>query len=333
MINQWRFISSLIILVGMIASGVDGRVLADDEQPPLATCAGTDWQVGTTIYSDFEVDHFARVYHVYIPEGYDGVTPLPLVMSLHGTVSSASEQQEKTGWDDVADAENLIVVYPQGRRSVFFNWAWNAGAGMAGDDRTATNNLGETVEIDDVSFFNALLDHLLDTFCINPNQVYITGFSNGGGMTDHLACALSDRITAIGTVAGAYTAIPNGCNPTHPMPVITFQGKQDRIVNYAGSVSHGLQGVESWAEDWAKRNRCDDERVAIDYPADSVEAYRYTHCDEDADVQVYSLDQTGHTWAGGGWGDSLLLGKTNTDIHASETMWEFFSQYERNSDQ
>lgn len=316
----------LLYLMMMLLIG--GAVSADDAViSPLPACATHDWQVGTTIINDFEVDHFTRLYRVYIPESYDGFTRVPLVMSLHGTVSSAEEQQRNTGWDDVADAENLIAVYPQGRRSVFFGWAWNAGAGLAGDERTATNSLGESVEIDDVSFINALLDHLLDTLCINPNQIYITGFSNGGGMTDHLACELSDRVMAIGTVAGAYTEIPNGCNPTRPMPVITFQGKQDRVVNYEGSVSHGLQGVEAWAEDWAGRNGCDAEQIVIDYPADSVNAYRYGSCDEDAEVHVYMLEDAGHTWAGGGWGDTFLLGKTNQDINASATMWDFFQQY------
>jgi polyhydroxybutyrate depolymerase len=301
--------------------------LSADEAHPLPDCTGKTWQTGTSIYNAFEVDHFTRLYRVYIPESYDGVTPVPLVMSLHGTASSASEQQQKTGWDEVADEQNFIVVYPQGRRSVLFNWAWNAGAGLAGDNRTARNNLRQNVEIDDVAFFDALLDELIDTLCIDSTRIYINGFSNGGGMTDHLACELSDRVTAIGTNAGAYTPIPNGCNPLRPMPVITFQGMEDQIVPYEGNESMNLQGVEAWAHDWATRNHCEDERLPIAYPADTVNAYRYAGCDDDAEVHVYLIADAGHTWASGGFGDNFLLGKTNHDINTSETMWEFFSNY------
>lgn len=313
----------ILILLSMLL--IWGEVGAED-RPTVQECIATEWEIGTREYT-WEFEHFNRIYRVYIPSSYDGVTPVPLVMSLHGTVSSAEEQEQKTGWNDVADDENFIVVYPQGRRSIFTLWAWNAGSGLAGDVRTAENNLGEHAEIDDVAFFDALIDRLLDTYCINPAQVYITGFSNGGGMTDHLACELSDKITAIGTNAGAYTPIPDGCNPTRAMPVITFQGKLDRIVPYDGNPNMNIQGVEAWAEAWAGRNQCDDETVIIDELPETISAYRYTACDEDVEVHVYIVEDAGHTWAGGGWGDSLLLGKTNHDINTSQIMWDFFTQY------
>jgi|SRR2546423_1474130 len=45
-----------------------------------------------------------------------------------------------------------------------------------------------TSEIDDVEFANGLLDYTEQSYCIDTNGVYATGFSDGGGLTHLLAC-------------------------------------------------------------------------------------------------------------------------------------------------
>ena len=39
---------------------------------------------------------------------------MALVLSLHGAVSSAAEQEEKSGWNEIAERENFVMAYPQG---------------------------------------------------------------------------------------------------------------------------------------------------------------------------------------------------------------------------
>lgn len=40
----------------------------------------------------------ARTFRLHIPTGYDGKTPLPLVVSIHGFASSAVQQEAFSRW-------------------------------------------------------------------------------------------------------------------------------------------------------------------------------------------------------------------------------------------
>src|ERR1700733_10314356 len=55
-----------------------------------------------------------RVVIVHIPAGYRDKTPAALVLNLHGSGSTASQQEIFSGMDTTADADHFIVAYPQG---------------------------------------------------------------------------------------------------------------------------------------------------------------------------------------------------------------------------
>ncbi len=148
-----------------------------------------------------------REYTLYVPDSYDGSEPVPLVLSLHGFLSNRFQQQAWSQWDTLADEENFIAVFPQGTGELT---RWNAG-------RIAFN---EGNGADDVAFIRDLIGHISDEWCIDSARVYVTGLSNGGGMSNRLACEASDLFAAVGPVSGAYTEFEGGCNPTRPVPVI-----------------------------------------------------------------------------------------------------------------
>jgi poly(3-hydroxybutyrate) depolymerase len=90
-----------------------------------------------------------------------------------------------THFDELADKEGFLVVYPQGLDN---RWA------DARDGATPTNN-------DDVGFVRALLDDLKRRIAYDPTRVYATGVSIGGFFVARLGCEAADRIAAIGVVA------------------------------------------------------------------------------------------------------------------------------------
>jgi polyhydroxybutyrate depolymerase len=53
-----------------------------------------------------------RKYFVHPPKGYDGKTPLPLVLVLHGAVQGAINVERMSGMSAKADKENFLVAYP-----------------------------------------------------------------------------------------------------------------------------------------------------------------------------------------------------------------------------
>jgi polyhydroxybutyrate depolymerase len=254
-----------------------------------------------------------RKYILYVPAQYDGTTPYPVVFSYHGFASDAQEQMLMTDFNTLADAHHFIAVYPQ-------------GLGQPPRWSNGTSIFSPLDNTQDVEFFVALLDALETAWCIDSQRVYVNGFSAGGGMAYRLGCELADRITAIGTVAGAYAEIPNGCNPSRPLPVITLHGKADPVVAYNG-VGIILPNIPQWVETWQTRNNC---QTQSDLPTQgAVTGVLYSDCDAGVNVAFYTIEDGGHTWAGTTFRQPShgAGNKVSQDINASQAMWQFFVQY------
>ena len=94
--------------------------------------------------------------------------------------------RELAGLDAKADKDNVLVAYPDGQ-----------GGGF--------NALICCGSADDVGFLNALTDHLVQTWHADPNQVFLTGISNGGDMSFRAAVESTGKFAAIGVVSGGYS--------------------------------------------------------------------------------------------------------------------------------
>ena len=184
-----------------------------------------------------------RTYLLYVPASYDPATPMPLVISMHGFAEWPAHQMQISGWNKLADEYGFIVVYPSGSG---FPRRWLA-SGRVGDSSDPML---------DVIFISDLIDELKRQYNIEPARVYANGLSNGGGMSFLLGCKLSDRITAVGSVSGAYLFPLDGCKPSRPVPMIAFHGTADPIVPYQGGPSRRFNIPFPAIPEWmaARRN-------------------------------------------------------------------------------
>jgi polyhydroxybutyrate depolymerase len=166
-----------------------------------------------------------RTYVLKVPAGYDGSSPLPLIVATHGYGGSGSSLVSYFGLDPVADERGFFIVYPDGtvdqsgRR--FFS-ATDACCDFYGTG------------VDDVGFIDALITHIESTYAIDPARVYAIGYSNGGFLSYRLACDLSPRIAAIVSLEGAMWNDPSRCHPTEPVAVLEVHGTDDVIISPAG---------------------------------------------------------------------------------------------------
>lgn len=256
-----------------------------------------------------------RQYTVYIPEIYDGTTPVPLMFNFHGFTGNANGHLGATRMKPIADTANFILVYPQG--SLFFgNTHWNVGAWTNGSN---ANDLG---------FTEAMIDTLASTYNIDLDRVYSCGYSNGGYFSFELACQLSHRIAAIGSVGGKMSSETfNACNPVHPTPVITIHGTQDNTVTYEGSKPANSKSVAQGHAYWMNFNNTDNSPEIVNIPntntsdGSTVEYFEYGNGDNCSALAHYKVIGGGHDWPGA-WG--------NKDIDASSVIWNFVSQYDIN---
>ena len=60
-------------------------------------------------------------------------------------------------------------------------------------------------ERDDVAFVGELMEEVAGRYCVALERIYVTGFSNGGGLAQLVACdgGLARQVAAVGIVSGA----------------------------------------------------------------------------------------------------------------------------------
>lgn len=261
---------------------------------------------------EITLDGDTRDLIFYIPQSYDNTQAVPLILSLHGFASTLDRQVRYSQWHQLAEEAGFIVAYPQGTG---FPLHWNSGdLGL---------RLGDGAN--DVVYLNALMDWFISNWCIDESRIYVNGLSNGGGMTDLIACQLAYRVAAVGMVAGAYNPLGTSCRPARTMPVIAFHGTSDFIVPYEGedNALFDFPPVEDWFSAWARRDDCLLTPI-VSSISDDVTLTRYTGCLDDVEVALYTINGGGHVWYGGDMGFSF----GNVDaIDATATMWDFYQRF------
>jgi polyhydroxybutyrate depolymerase len=217
---------------------------------------------------------------------------------------------------NIADTANFLVVHPQGtldnNNVNHFNVGWG----------------GSTV--DDVGFTEALIDSLSAVYSIDQNRIYAVGMSNGGFMSFQLACDLSAKIAAIGSVTGSMTPSTLGnCNASHPMPIIQIHGTTDATVPYNGSAGW-TASITNVLNHWATFNNCSSVPTIVNVPntntidGSTVEKYTYENGDNCSEVVHFKVTNGQHTWPG----SIFNFAGTNYDINASVEIWNFLSRYD-----
>jgi polyhydroxybutyrate depolymerase len=182
--------------------------------------------------------------------------------------------------------------------------------------------------IDDVGFVEAILADLEQTIVVDQKRVYATGMSNGAILAYRLACELADRIAAIGPVAATQNI--DDCKPEDQVSVIHFHGTEDRSVPYEGGIGpNSIAGVpfapvKDSIEFWIDHNGCSSEPERQQFG--SIRHERFSHCEGQAAVELYSVIGGGHAWPGGMPGREGAAVPTQ-EISASEIMWEFFEAH------
>ncbi len=151
--------------------------------------AGT-WQSEQTIGGKLRT-------HLYVPNS----TPFlndqrALMVNLHGCGQTHSDLKSGGNWKNVADDYGMVVAIPkasgEGTSGAILG-CWNFHVGMNAD-RTQTDALYL------LNMVSALLDDA--SLNIDPDQVYVTGFSAGASMANQMACLAPDVFSGVGVSAG-----------------------------------------------------------------------------------------------------------------------------------
>ena len=266
-----------------------------------------------------DVNGVTREFILHIPNTYDSADALPLMLNFHGWTMSASDQMELSDMRTLAESEKFILVYPQGtnfKNRFYGSTHWNVGSWTKGSTS------------DDLGFIDELIDYISVNYDIDLERIYACGYSNGGFFSHELACNLSNKIAAIGAVsANMSTRTKDNCNPSHPTPVITLSGTNDKDVSYDGTNFEGQISHNEVLNYWINYNQTDASPIISDLPdintkdGSTVKLYQYKNGKNNVEIEHYKIINGGHDWPG-------TFG--NMDIDANSIIWRFVSQFDIN---
>lgn len=284
-------------------AGDGGDATTPTPDGAAATCAGKQAQPLDDVWT-ISVNGTIRHARVHVPTSYDPQTPTPVVIDLHGRTSNGTQQEWLSHMIAKSDAAGFIAVHPESSTSPT---SWNSGAGCC--------DPAYSEHVDDVGFIRQLYDELATRLCVDRDRVYAGGLSNGGYLAHTLACEMSDRIAAIGSVAGLLQV--TACHVTRPMPVFQVHGTDDPIVSYSW--------VPPTIEYWTSHNGCTSESTT--YQQGDATCVTHGGCAAGADVVLCTIEGGGHQWPGG---ETVpLLGYNTDDLNATDAMWDFFVAHPR----
>jgi len=217
-----------------------------------------------------------RPVTVHLPPAYDAHTPVPLVLVLHGYMTTGAKEDAnylKIGPE--AAKRGFLYATPDGTQDKDYNQFWNA-------TDACCDYFGSG--IDDATYLNAVIDSIAAHFSVDRKRVYVLGHSNGAFMAYRMACDHADKIAAIVSLSGAMWNDPSRCHPTKSVGILEIHGTVDYVVRYrGGNLTDVLTDIGQYAPSKVPRIYPTAAQTVADWVA-------YNGCDTVADTTVPPLD-------------------------------------------
>lgn len=290
----------------------------------------------------FTSDDGGLRYQVHVPPQYDGETRLPVMVAIHGcgmTGFGWNSMKATTRFNDLADREGFIVVYPTQRMFGDKLNCWRSG-----DPRHQQRGSGEP------ALLAGMTRQVIEQYGADPARVHVSGASSGAGTAVILAVTYPEVFATATSVAGGEYGLnrvdpenPEATPPTYTarqawaqmgdrarrIPLLVVQGESDTVV--PPLVATRL--VEHWS---AVRDLVDDGllngSVGIAEQSETVAPegrHPYVHNTYTDSVGVTVLDlvlvqDMGHVWPGPD-GAGLFTDRSGPD--ASAIAWAFAQRH------
>jgi len=224
--------------------------------------------------------------------------------------------------------KNVIIVYPQGYKK-----AWNTC-------RVETAGETKQLKLDDIGFFEKIIDFFSAKYNIDKSNVFAMGVSNGAQMCYKLAKEKPQLFKGFAAVSGSLPVETNNdCFETNqPVSIMVMNGTADPINPYNGGeikldgVSHGsVISTEQTMHYWINLAKCDSIPKEFDFPdidkSDNSTAVEYTYTSRAANKEVVlvKIINGGHNlpnptfflWP-------KMVGNVNKDINAPKVIFDYF---------
>ncbi|WP_077686651.1 alpha/beta hydrolase family esterase [Tessaracoccus aquimaris] len=291
-------------------SAVPSRATPPTSDDPSSTDAPSSLTLPSG-RSDHELtwDGTQRSFRTYRPAQVP--QPVQVVVVLHGGGGSAATAEAAYGWDRAADRHGFVVVYPES-----VGQAWNAGSccGRA-----------QTVDVDDVGFVGAVVAELLGEQPLDPERVYLTGFSNGAMLSYRIACEAPGVFAAIAPVSGTQLV---DCADAKQVSLLAIHGTSDPSVPYGGGPGSGVGNVDGPSapdvnQFWRTVDDCSE---PTDQQSGAI-TRSTAACPSGRTVELITIDGGAHHWPGSASSQGNPSNSASNELDATEEIWSFFVEH------
>jgi polyhydroxybutyrate depolymerase len=326
------FIIALVAIMAMVLSAGSLIVVAQESLPEYSFGLHTGWMT-----EDYTSGTYNRTFEYYIPSSYTGSEEVSLLFSFHGLGSTGDEQRDLTRFDELAEQEGFIAVFPDATVLDPNDYPeaelppltgaeiqWNLGG----------DSLQYYAGIDDVGFVSDMVAWFGDNYNIDDSRIYSTGMSDGALFSYLLTFNLTGTFAAIAPVCGP---MPWGFDTpvTNPITVILMQGTADPILSYDGY--GGMGGNVTYSVDETITYWCGVDSINMTNPGPqvttwgptakdptSVTRYVYSGGTDGTQVVLFKVDGGGHCWPGGPqYLPASIIGPSTTHIDGSGQIWKY----------
>jgi polyhydroxybutyrate depolymerase len=127
------------------------------------------------IHDSLLIEGHQRTFH-YLKPPQSGTS---LVFVLHGSNGNGEQMRSRAKkLEDIANAENIVLVYPDGYKKF-----WN-------ECRKTANSEANHLDINENTFFSQMIDYFKQKQGIDDKKVFAVGTSGGGHMAYKLALTM-----------------------------------------------------------------------------------------------------------------------------------------------
>jgi len=142
-----------------------------------------------------------RTYLLTQARSASSQNPSPLIIAFHGRTNSNAQVRNYFGLDRAAS--NYFIAYPAGISNGNGAYSWS--------------NPGDKAhELRDLALFDAIVEELTQSFCIDMDRIFVSGHSLGAWFANSVACARGGIVRGSATVGGS-TTMTNCTGPTAAM--------------------------------------------------------------------------------------------------------------------
>ena len=242
-----------------------------------------------------------RIYLTHEPKADATAGRRSVLVVLHGGGGSAAFASRVYGWRELSRETGCLLVFPEAEcgdpdrpAGVRENpRVWNDGG---------TRSAVYKRNVDDIGYLARVLDAVRDQYPVDPQRIFVTGFSSGGSMSFRVGVELSDQVAAVAPVAGHLCL--RDPQPARPLSLFYLIGLDDPLNPF-----HGGQALSPWGVLRDRPPIMDSIHTWIDLvgasrepltlrDSDGVRWLRFGPGPGGQEVQLCTIEGQGHEWPG-----------------------------------